>query len=1500
MKGPKKSILSQVRERIAPTQQAGAGSPPSSSGDPSPAPSGDPASSPGATSTGDTDDRVAVLSLSQVGEIIAARQACRALFGREAGLLLGQNIRVLLKGGLDNEVGRFLLRYQTGESAGGTSLLNVIALRKDGTEFPARVTTQTWSWDKTVAKKGDTSSRNWTAIFRDLSENPDPPSPPAAAPSPEGQAVEAPAAISVAPPRPSAGLSPDAAADQNSQDDRAAVPQPEKLVLKKERSMPERLEPVTPLAAPAAPKDLEGVAVELSRRFEEQLAALRQEREELKSKLAAEQSTAAQFKHRVQQLESRTPGVPGDPEQAKAEAEKLGLAQVELRTQLDAAREAAGLAEAVLKEEVARRTKLEEQLKALGSGQDQRRAEPSRGPDPELSSLRRERDELKRKLNAQQQAAAEATRRAGDLEGHFGTATSEFERVKSELVGLTVARDRAQAEWRQQLAEAQAVKSSLEKSLGEALARHTSHEAELAKLRRENTELTSKLAGEQLEAAQSQHLPGGAKGRPGRNITDSKRANAELEKLNAERQRAESQWKEQLDAASATKARLEASLAEALEHRSRFEQEAAKLRQERDDLRAKFVAELQAAAQSQQLAAEGKGQSSRNAADTKRANAELEKLSAEHKRAETQWREKLEAANTLKARLESTLRETLERHKQLEQDAAKLRQERDDFQARLTAEQQAAAQFKQREQEFEAQSRKFTGDLDQAKAEAERRECTHSELRGQLEAAKQAVDSANTALKEEAARRQKLEEQLQTLERSQKQKQTERNGRLDQELASLRQEREELKRKLEAQQKAATEATKRVEELAGRISQDAEESARSKTELEVQNAERDRMREDMRIELAGAHAARTRLESSLGEAMERGNRFESELAELRREQEDLKSKLASEQRTSAELRLRAEHAEKESAGAGEAALKKEIARREQLEERLKTLSSGLKQEQAERKKRFDKELSSLRTERDALDAKLASEQKEAAEAARRAKELESRLNQNASEVERAKTELEQLSAERERSETVWREQLDTAFIAKKELAGAWAGAVEQNKRLEEELAKLRQEQEELNSKLTAEQQAASQSKNRASDVEGLLNRNATESERVREELEKQNAEMERMQAEWRGQLEAAEAGKASLEASLEEARERSKCFEAEVGTLRHEREGLQGQLTAELQAAVESRRRANDAENQLNQSASELERANAELQQLSARFEQSESNWRKQLEAAQARKLESKKSSGNEVAALRQERDDLRAKLAAELQTAADSKRSADEAEVQLSQRAEEFERVNAELQQLSAKFEQSESNWRKQLEAAQARRTEPARSSGDGAAALRQERDDLRAKLSAELHAAAESRRQADEAELRRNESEAELERLSAELNKQSANVELLESRWRKQSEAVQAQKTESQKILAAADDCNRRLEKELTELRLKLDKLASKPKSDAPPPARPIQHSTPAERRAAQCPPVIERRQPESEDAGWAYPAQIQNYQFDFAKSPPARKTRESREPARRRRQP
>src|SRR5262249_33177189 len=160
------------------------------------------------------------------------------------------------------------------------------------------------------------------------------------------------------------------------------IPQPEKVVAKQEHPEAERLEPaapvpppvariptpiarvpapaapvpapavpprvpVVPVPPPAASNDLESVAVGLSKRFEDQLAYLRQEREALK--------------HRVQQLERGKPGVAGDKETAKAGTEGLHL-----RTQLDAAKEAAALAEAMLKEEVERREALEEQLKNSG------------------------------------------------------------------------------------------------------------------------------------------------------------------------------------------------------------------------------------------------------------------------------------------------------------------------------------------------------------------------------------------------------------------------------------------------------------------------------------------------------------------------------------------------------------------------------------------------------------------------------------------------------------------------------------------------------------------------------------------------------------------------------------------------------------------------------------------------------------------------------------------------------------------------------------------------------------------------------------------------------------------------------------------------------------------------------------------------------------------------------------------------------------------------------
>src|SRR5262249_8660809 len=155
----------------------------------------------------------------------------------------------------------------------------------------------------------------------------------------------------------------------------------------------------------------------------------------------------------------------------------------------------------------------------------------------------------------------------------------------------------------------------------------------------------------------------------------------------------------------------------------------------------------------------------------------------------------------------------------------------------------------------------------------------------------------------------------------------------------------------------------------------------------------------------------------------------------------------------------------------------------------------------------------------------------------------------------------------------------------------------------------------------------------------------------------------------------------------------------------------------------------------------------------------------------------SRKSSGGEAAALRKERDDLQARLDAELQAAADSQRRADDAESALSQHANELERARTELHQLRAKFDQSESNWRKQLDAAQSKRADSGKAAAEASTALRRERDELHARLAAEHQSAAESASRASEAESRLSENEAELERVKVELHQSRAKFDQSES---------------------------------------------------------------------------------------------------------------------------
>src|SRR5262249_21660910 len=149
--------------------------------------------------------------------------------------------------------------------------------------------------------------------------------------------------------------------------------------------------------------------------LEVEVVRLRREREELANRLSAEQQSVAPSRRRIEELEKQLA--------AALQGDKLAG---DLQAQLTAAHEEARRAETVLKEEVARKEKLEERLQTLTNSLRLEQAERSKRFEQEQVTLRQERDQLNGKLASEQQAASESTRRAQDLASLLERNAAEF------------------------------------------------------------------------------------------------------------------------------------------------------------------------------------------------------------------------------------------------------------------------------------------------------------------------------------------------------------------------------------------------------------------------------------------------------------------------------------------------------------------------------------------------------------------------------------------------------------------------------------------------------------------------------------------------------------------------------------------------------------------------------------------------------------------------------------------------------------------------------------------------------------------------------------------------------------------------------------------------------------------------------------------------------------------------------------------------------------------
>jgi len=646
---------------------------------------------------------------------------------------------------------------------------------------------------------------------------------------------------------------------------------------------------------------------------------------------------------------------------------------------------------------------------------------------------------------------------------------------------------------------------------------------------------------------------------------------------------------------------------------------------------------------------------------------------------EADWREQLNTAEALAKQLEAAWLKAHGRNKRFEQELAGLRQLHEELNGKLTAEQQAAAESKRRAEELESRLRENTFELERVKAELRK---------------------------------------------------AERSEHFELQLTNLQQVRDELSGELKSEQLATARSTQRGEDLENRLRENTAELERVKVDRDKTAEQQASLESELRGQLDTAKAAAERAEAALKEKAAQCTQVENDLVSLRQTRDELNGKLTAEQQTVAQSRQRGEELEnrlresgaelerfkaerdhhaaeqarlesqlraqldsaKAAAGRAEAALEEEAARNVGFEERLRIFGNSLRQEEAEHNQRFEEELVALRQSRGELSGKLADEQQEAAASRRRSEELEHRLHGNAGELERVKAELHQQAEERAGVEAQLREQLNAAQAATEHTGAAHKEAAARHNQLEAELAALRQAREELNGKLTAEQQNAAESRRRSEELEQRLRENAGELERTRAELHQQAAERSGVESQLRAQLEAAKAGAAEAKAASKETNAQSKRsakrFENELANLRQERHQVYDKFVAEQQAGAKSKRRVKELEKNLRETAACFATVKTELDSRAAERARLEAELSADLEGAKAaaqradaaHKEETARCSRleKEMADLRRKGEELSAQLAAEQQSAAESRQRVGELESRLRESAAEVERAKA------------------------------------------------------------------------------------------------------------------------------------------------------------------------------------------------------------------------------
>jgi PAS domain S-box-containing protein len=609
---------------------------------------------------------VASVTVDSSGRIVAVDEHCSSMFGWKGQELVGQHLKVLLREGSESQLAS-LLQIRKGSDA-QTQLvsLRVIARRMDGREFAASVTRLAWTPQAPVKTK--TTNVNlrdcWTAVFREVASDG---SVLASAPAPM-QPIDEPRSGALSAARledvPQFQGSPAALRSAN-----------EELQKKLEAMAVDAWKKGEALVK--VEKDLE----ELTRHMQTRDTELKMARTQLEQELEKRKRFEAQM-HQLTAGKAQVDKQLAEHNRGQDEATKL---YEQAREQLSQAKLAAERADAARQQEAAR----------------------AEGFKQALANLQQGYDSLNARVSGDQHGASDARRRVEELESILRGTTAEAERANAELDKRMAER----AEWQDQIRIAKASVERAEAAYKQEVMRADRAERDLVNLRHGYDEVNAKLTAELHASAENKRRVRELETTARESAAELERATAQLEKRSHERNRIGSEWQDQIDTATAAAERAVAALKQEAARATRLERDLTALRERYDEMDGKLAGEQRSASEARRRVKELEIALRDSATELERAVAEREKQGRGP--AATELRTQLSAAKLEADRTEAALKEKVA---SLEQQVAKLREERDALQTKRAVEKDAAVKAKRRAKQLEKQLRDGGGNTDAAES----------------------------------------------------------------------------------------------------------------------------------------------------------------------------------------------------------------------------------------------------------------------------------------------------------------------------------------------------------------------------------------------------------------------------------------------------------------------------------------------------------------------------------------------------------------------------------------------------------------------------------------------------------------------------------------------------------------------------------------------------------------------------------------------------------------